>query len=120
MSSLLILGGSGILGSEVIRSAEKLGLDYVAPRSSDLDIRDNVAVDEFISNFKPSWVINCAAWTNVDAAEEFPDKATRVNKVGPRNMAQVAKELKIPLIHISTDYVFSGQSQQLLKLSRVS
>jgi dTDP-4-dehydrorhamnose reductase len=57
-------------------------------------------------------LINCAALTNVDAAEEFPEKATRLNQVGSRNMARVAKKLKIPLVQIFTEYVFSGLSKQ--------
>jgi dTDP-4-dehydrorhamnose reductase len=117
MSSLLILGGSGILGSEIIQAAEKLGLDYVAPRSSDLDIRDNLAVEEFVSNFKPSWVINCAAWTNVDEAENSPEQANQLNFKAVVNLADAAKKTKSALVHFSTDYVFDGNSPSAYEVS---
>ena len=106
-----ITGGSGQLSRSLIDLLDQEGFPYVAWSHQDLDVADESSASVIKEN-APDLLINCAAWTNVDAAEEFPDKATRVNKVGPRNMAQVAKELKIPLIHISTDYVFSGQSQQ--------
>ena len=106
-----ITGGSGQLSRSLIDLLDQEGVPYTAWSHQDLDVADESSISVIKEN-SPDLLINCAAWTNVDAAEEFPDKATRVNQVGPRNMAQVAKELKIPLIHISTDYVFSGQSQQ--------
>ncbi len=106
-----ITGGSGQLSRSLIDLLDQVGFPYVAWSHQDLDVADESSIS-VIKESAPDLLINCAAWTNVDAAEEFPDKATRVNKVGPQNMARVAKELKIPLIHISTDYVFSGQSQQ--------
>jgi dTDP-4-dehydrorhamnose reductase len=106
-----ITGGSGQLSRSLVDLLDKEGVPYIAWSHQDLDVADESSISVIKEN-SPDLLINCAAWTNVDAAEEFPDKATRVNQVGPRNMARVAKELKIPLIHISTDYVFSGQSQQ--------
>ncbi len=106
-----ITGGSGQLSRSLVDLLDKEGVPYIAWSHQDLDVADESSVSVIKDN-SPDLLINCAAWTNVDAAEEFPDKATRVNQVGPQNMARVAKELKIPLIHISTDYVFSGQSQQ--------
>jgi dTDP-4-dehydrorhamnose reductase len=88
---------------------DKEGVPYITWSHKDLDVADDSSIT-VIKETCPDLLINCAAWTNVDAAEEFPEKATRVNQVGPRNMVRVAKELKIPLVHISTDYVFSGQS----------
>jgi dTDP-4-dehydrorhamnose reductase len=90
---------------------DKEGVPYIAWSHKDLDVADDSSIS-VIKETSPDLLINCAAWTNVDAAEEFPEKATRVNQVGPRNMARAAKELKIPLIQISTDYVFSGESRQ--------
>ena len=104
-----ITGGSGQLSRSLVDLLDKEGVPYITWSHKDLD----VAADSSITVIKetcPDLLINCAAWTNVDAAEEFPERAARVNQVGPRNMARAAKELKIPLIHISTDYVFSGQS----------
>ena len=106
-----ITGGSGQLSRSLVDLLDKEGVPYIAWSHKDLDVADDSSIS-VIKEISPDLLINCAAWTNVDAAEEFPDKATRVNQVGPRNMARAAKELKIPLIHISTDYVFSGQSRQ--------
>ena len=106
-----ITGGSGQLSRSLVDLLDKEGVPYIAWSHKDLDVADDSSISA-IKETSPDLLINCAAWTNVDAAEEFPEKATRVNQVGPRNMARAAKELKIPLIHISTDYVFSGQSRQ--------
>jgi dTDP-4-dehydrorhamnose reductase len=110
MTSFLILGGSGILGSEVIRSAQRKGLDYVAPRSSDLDIRNKSLVDEFVSNFKPNWIVNCAAWTDVEGAEDSTSLADQLNAQAVGNLAAAALKNGSSLIHFSTDYVFDGIS----------
>ena len=106
-----ITGGSGQLSRSLVDLLDKEGVPYIAWSHKDLDVADDSSIS-VIKETSPDLLINCAAWTNVDAAEEFPEKATRVNQVGPRNVARAAKELKIPLIHISTDYVFSGQSRQ--------
>ena len=106
-----ITGGSGQLSRSLVDLLDKEGVPYIAWSHKDLDVADDSSIS-VIKETSPDLLINCAAWTNVDAAEEFPEKATRVNQVGPRNMARAAKELKIPLVHISTDYVFSGQSRQ--------
>jgi len=106
-----ITGGSGQLSRSLVDLLEEEGVPYIAWSHKDLDVADDSSIS-VIKEISPDLLINCAAWTNVDAAEEFPEKATRVNQVGPRNMARAAKELKIPLIHISTDYVFSGESRQ--------
>jgi dTDP-4-dehydrorhamnose reductase len=106
-----ITGGSGQLSRSLVDLLDKEGVPYITWSHKDLDVADDSSIT-VIKETCPDLLINCAAWTNVDAAEEFPEKATRVNQVGPRNMARAAKELKIPLIHISTDYVFSGQSRQ--------
>jgi dTDP-4-dehydrorhamnose reductase len=117
MTSFLILGGSGILGSEVIRSANRLGLDYVAPRSSDLDIRNRSLVDEFISNYQPNWIINCAAWTDVEGAEDSISSADELNARAVGNLAAAALKNGSSLIHFSTDYVFDGNSSSAYEVS---
>ena len=105
-----ITGGSGQLSRSLVDLLDKEGVPYIAWSHKDLDVADDSSIS-VIKEMSPDLLINCAAWTNVDVAEEFPENATRVNQVGPRNMARAAKELKIPLIHISTDYVFSGKSR---------
>jgi len=104
-----ITGGSGQLSRSLVDLLDKEGVPYITWSHKDLDVADDSSIT-LIKETCPDLLINCAAWTNVDAAEEFPERAARVNQVGPRNMARAAKQLKIPLVHISTDYVFSGQS----------
>jgi dTDP-4-dehydrorhamnose reductase len=111
MNRLLILGGSGILGSEVVLKASKLNIDFVAPNSSDLDIRNYEEVLSVVSVFKPDWIINCAAFTNVDEAEESFDEAVLLNATAVENLAKAAAVVGSLLIHISTDYVFDGTSE---------
>jgi dTDP-4-dehydrorhamnose reductase len=73
-----------------------------------LDITDPVAVEEMVSAIKPDIIVNCAAYTNVDKAEDNADAAMQINAVGPKNLANSARGQGATLIHISTDYVYDG------------
>jgi dTDP-4-dehydrorhamnose reductase len=117
MSRLLILGGSGILGSELTLLAERKGLDYSAPTSTDLDIRDQGSFNSFVRSYKPHWIINCVAWTNVDGAEDFPDEALELNATAVKNIVESALEINCRVIHISTDYVFDGEKKEPYEVS---
>lgn len=75
---------------------------------ADLDITDVDAVRKFVNKAQPEYIINCAAYTAVDKAEEQVELARKVNAIGPKNLAIVANEENATLIHISTDYVFGG------------
>jgi dTDP-4-dehydrorhamnose reductase len=108
MIQLLILGGSGILGTEVIRSAKLHGWNFLAPTSAELDVREKSAVEGFVKHHKPEWIVNCSAWTNVEGAEEFQEEALALNESAVKNIAEVASSNDSRLIHISTDYVFNG------------
>ncbi len=108
MNNVLLLGGSGILGSEVLRLLNAENFDYVAPTSLDLDIRDRTQLFKFVSDVRPSWIVNCAAWTNVDGAESHFQDAMNLNSYAVENIGKVALEYKSRIIHISTDYVFDG------------
>ncbi len=111
MERVLLFGGSGILGTEVLRMLQNEKIDYVAPRSSDLDIRNRNQVTDFARDFKPTWIINCAAWTNVDGAENSYVEACDLNEVGVENIAIAAESIGCKVVHISTDYVFDGDSE---------
>ena len=76
---------------------------------SELDITDENNTNEFITRIKPEYIINCAAYTAVDKAEEDIELAKKVNSIGPKNLAIAAKKNDAILIHISTDYVFNGE-----------
>ncbi len=117
MTRLLILGGGGILGSEVIRLAEFVGIDYLAPSSKDLDITKAHRLEEFIVGNKPSWIINCAGWTNVEGAEDSPELAMTLNSKSVGNLAFSALKTGSAVIHFSTDYVFDGNSAEPYEVS---
>ena len=109
--SWLITGGSGQLGIAVSQELDKLGIAFDAWSSMDLDITQSSTVTKAIGKLSPAVIINCAAWTDVDGAENYPVDASRVNSDGPENLASAAKLCNSRLIHVSTDYVFSGESQ---------
>ena len=109
--SWLITGGSGQLGIAVSQELDKLGIAFDAWGSKDLDITQSSTVSKAIEKLSPTVIINCAAWTDVDGAEGYEKDASRVNSDGPENLSVAAKLSNSKLIHVSTDYVFSGESQ---------
>ncbi len=107
---ILITGGSGMLGSDLLECLDSLpGAEILAPTSSELDISHKGAVDRFIQKVSPDIIINCAAFTDVDGCESEKDKAALVNALGPGNLARAAKSQGALLIHMSTDYIFDGK-----------
>jgi dTDP-4-dehydrorhamnose reductase len=111
-----ITGGSGQLARSLVRVLDDRGDSYIAWRKSDLDVADKSSV-KTIKAAAPKILINCAAWTNVDGAEDDFKGALEVNRDGAQNCAISAKDLGIPLIHISTDYVFSGNTNYPWKVN---
>ncbi len=112
MQRVLLLGGRGILGSEVLLLLQNQNTDYVAPTSSDLDITNKDKVLKFVSDFRPTWIINCAAWTNVDGAESSFEDAIKLNEIAVGNVGVAADLFECKVVHISTDYVFDGESSE--------
>jgi dTDP-4-dehydrorhamnose reductase len=109
--SWLITGGSGQLGIAVSQELGERGVLFHAWSSGDLNITQGPTVRDAIGELSPKVIINCAAWTDVDGAESNENDAFRVNSDGPENLAFAAKLSNSKLIHVSTDYVFSGESQ---------
>ncbi len=109
--SWLITGGSGQLGIAVSQELGERGILFEAWGSQDLDITQGPIVRDVIAKLSPKVIINCAAWTDVDGAERDEQSASRVNRDGAENITIAAKAIGAKLIHISTDYVFSGESQ---------
>jgi len=105
---LLILGSNGQVGHCLAEQAEKKGLEFYATNSSQLDITDYSKVAEVFCQVNPSLVINATAYTNVEKAEDEPEKALEVNSKSVGNLAGLCSKNNVPLIHISTDYVFDG------------
>ena len=110
---VLITGGQGQLGRALQKVFASSGLSVWAPDIAELDITGTISNIKYqILNFKfqdASLLINCAAYTNVDKAEAEPELALRVNAQAAETLAQVAKDLGMIFVHISTDYVFSGR-----------
>lgn len=106
----LITGGSGQLGIAVSQELGERVSDFRAWSRQDLNITQGPIVKAFVAQLSPKWIVNCAAWTDVDRAESNETAAFRVNSDGAENIAVAAKECGVRLIHISTDYVFSGDS----------
>lgn len=106
---VLITGAQGQLGRELTAQGQLWGGHVQAPSEDDLDIIDIEKVDRIIARQQPDLIINAAAYTQVDSAESEAAVAFEVNKTGCANLAHICAKNHIPLIHISTDYVFDGQ-----------
>jgi dTDP-4-dehydrorhamnose reductase len=107
----LITGGSGQLGIAVSQELGERGIFFTTWGSEDLDITQGLTVRDLVSQLSPTVIVNCAAWTDVDGAESNEPQASRVNGDGAENIALAAKNCGAKLIHVSTDYVFSGESK---------
>ncbi|MCQ4314019.1 dTDP-4-dehydrorhamnose reductase [Pseudomonas stutzeri] len=108
---ILVCGASGQVGHELVDRARAYGLEALGMTRRQLDITNSGQVRQLIRQLKPGLIINAAAYTHVDNAETHSDQAYAVNRDGAARLAEAAREAAIPLLHISTDYVFSGETQ---------
>ena len=106
--TILVTGANGQLGSCMKLACENSGCDYIYTDVNELDITDEDAVKIFIASNNIDIIVNCAAYTNVDKAEDDKEFAYILNAKAVENLAVAAKENNALLIHISTDYVFDG------------
>lgn len=114
--NILVTGAGGQLGKELIYlSSDFTECSFHFCNSSELDIRSEEKVTEFISEHNIDTVINCAAYTKVDDAEEEQELANEINHLAVKKLANTCKNQEIRLIHFSTDYVFSGENFQPYK-----
>jgi dTDP-4-dehydrorhamnose reductase len=97
-----------MLGQDVLRAGERAGHELTALARAELDVADAAAVAEAIARTRPEAIVNCAAWTDVDGAEQRLQDALRVNRDGAGTLARAATEAGARLVHVSTDYVFDG------------
>ena len=104
----LLLGADGQLGRSLQDVLSTSGIEFVSAGRTVADITDIASVESCVKNTNPSVIVNMAAWTDVDGAESHRDEAFLVNATGAENVAKVAAANAIPLVHISTDYVFDG------------
>ena len=124
---ILITGCNGQLGTELQKQLkagcseigpipEKLRTATVIPTDlAELDITSRDEVVAFVRRLQPDVIINCSAYTNVDGCETDTDAAFKANALGPRNLAMAAEKVGARLIHVSTDYVFSGADNEHLR-----
>ena len=104
---ILVTGANGMLAKEV-KGKFAEGNEIIATDVAELDITNEKAVMDYVMKTKPEYIINCAAYTAVDKAEENYELADKINGDGPTNLAKAAKSAGAKLVHISTDYVFGG------------
>ena len=108
--TILVTGANGQLGLTIQKyKNEYKNAVFIFCTSEELNITNEASIAEVFKKHLPDYCINCAAYTNVEKAEEEPEKAFLVNAEGVKKLAVVCKEYQTTLIHISTDYVFDGE-----------
>jgi dTDP-4-dehydrorhamnose reductase len=105
---VVVTGAGGMLGRDVLRAGEHAGIDCIGLSRTELDITDREASTEAIAAQRPDAVINCAAWTDVDGAEQHEETARAVNAGAAGNLAYACARASVRFVHVSTDYVFDG------------
>ena len=110
MHNILVTGSNGQLGSELKELSLNYNYNFFFTSKDTLDITNKEYIKEFINKNNINTIINCAAYTAVDKAEEDEVNADKINHLAVKNLATIAKERNIKLIHISTDYVFDGKN----------
>lgn len=114
--NIVVIGSSGMLGADLVEALGEAGLKTVALARPELDITRAESVRSALDRVdSPGLVINCAAYTAVDQAESEPEAAFAANRDGPAHLADACGKLGVPLLHISTDYVFDGTSRRPYK-----
>lgn len=108
----LVTGVKGQLGHDVMEELDLRGHEGVGVDIEEMDVTDAKTVDRVIKEAKADGVIHCAAYTAVDAAEDNEELCTKINADGTESIAKVCQELDLPLMYISTDYVFDGEGER--------
>ncbi len=108
----LVTGVKGQLGHDVMEELALRGHEGVGVDVEEMDITDAQTVERVIKGAQADGVIHCAAYTAVDAAEDEPEVCCKVNADGTENIARVCRELDLPMMYISTDYVFDGEGER--------
>jgi len=111
MASILITGANGQLGNELRDlSKQYYGYDFTFTDIDTLDITNSATTSEFIRNLSPDWIVNCAAYNFVDKAESEPEAAMLINGTAVKNITEAISGTECRFIHVSTDYVYDGNS----------
>lgn len=112
LDRVLLLGARGHLGCALADAFGEAGITVLAPASDEVDIRELDQIRACVADCEPDLLFNTAAQAKVDLAEQDPDHAFQVNALGAQNAALAAAEADIPVVHISSDYVFDGRRNQ--------
>lgn len=116
MANILVIGGAGQLGQCLKTVALRRGItDIIFPEKQEANILDALSLEQLLKKESPPFVINCAAYTAVDKAEDEQEVAKAINETGAKQLAMACKKVGATLIHISTDFVFEGTTVKLLK-----
>lgn len=116
MKIVLVTGASGQLGACFKKISKNYSeFNFVFKSSSEADITNKPKLEKLFSEIKFDWVINCAAYTNVEKAESEEEKTFKINATGAKNLAEVCNENRAILVHFSTDYVFDGKAEKPYK-----
>lgn len=116
---VLVTGVAGQLGYDVIKELESHQIEYLGVDRDTMDLTDENAVRQVITNFGPDAVIHCAAYTAVDKAEDDVEACRKVNVDGTRYIAEVCREINAKMVYISTDYVFPGTGEQFYEVDDI-
>lgn len=109
---ILVCGANGQVGRELVERAANFGLTAIGRGRQQLDITSSEQIERDLQQFQPQMIINAAAYTHVDNAEKDEQQAYAINRDGPRNLAAAASRAGVPLLHLSTDYVFCGEGDR--------
>ena len=109
----IITGSSGQLAKAFIKTFTKLNFDFIAPSEQDLDITNKEKISNIFSQYSPDIVINCAAYNNVEYAQQDNTKAFLINKTAVTNLVEESKKYNAKFIHFGSDYVFDGTKNDL-------
>lgn len=109
---ILLTGAQGQVGQAVVQASKNLSIELIACDRQSLDITQKDTIKQLISTIQPDVIINAAAYTAVDRAETEIESAFAINALGPAYLAEVCKTYGIPLLHLSTDYVFNGKASK--------
>ncbi len=114
----LITGYKGQLGYDIVRELKKRNEnDIISLDVDDMDITNKDMVDTVITKYNPDVIMHCAAYTNVDGAEDNEELCYKVNVIGTKNIVEVAKKIDAKMLYISTDYIFDGNKEGLYEIN---
>ena len=108
MNNILVTGSTGQLGSDVVKELLKRGYSTLSPNRSEFNLCSEDNIRNYILNSNCESIVHCAAYTQVDKAEDEKDLCIKINATATKHIVKCAKILDIPMIYISTDYVFDG------------